>query len=276
MNLKQLSRFLILFLFVSGASCVDKKKENLESNQAQYQLVWADEFDYVGLPDLTKWSYDTDGNEYGWGNHEDQFYTSERMENAEVKDGKLYINAIREVYEDKEYTSARLITKDKGDWLYGKFEIKAKLPEGRGMWPAIWMLPTDWEYGGWPASGEIDIMENVGYMPDTIIASAHTKTYNHRIGTQKSDSIYLPTCYDEFHVYQLEWEPDQYKVSVDDIHYFTFKNEGTGSNEWPYDKRFHLLLNVAVGGDWGAAKGIDESIFPQSMVVDYVRVYQKK
>jgi len=246
-----------------------------KKDPAKYKLVWSDEFRYKGLPDSTKWSFDTEGNAWGWGNNENQFYTSGRLENASVKKGKLYINALREDLEGKKYSSARLITKGKGDWLYGKFEIKAKLPEGRGMWPAIWMLSTDWEYGGWPESGEIDIMENVGFAPDTILASAHTKSYNHVIGTQRSDTIIIPTCYDRFHVYQLEWEPDHYTVLVDDVPYFTFRNEGTGPNEWPFDKRFHLLLNVAVGGNWGGAKGIDDSIFPQSMVVDYVRVYQK-
>ncbi len=266
----------IILLFYIMTSCQQAKNDKKEKVEDDYKLVWSDEFNYQGLPDSTKWSYDTDGNEYGWGNHEEQFYTNRRLANAEVKDGKLFITAIQEYYKEHKYTSARLITKGKGDWLYGKFEISAKLPAGRGLWPAIWMLPTDWEYGGWPESGEIDIMENVGYMPDTILASAHTKTYNHKIGTQRSDTIVVPTCYDEFHVYQLEWEPEEYRVYVDDKLYFTFKNEGTGSNEWPYDKRFHLLLNLAVGGDWGGLKGIDTTIFPPSMVVDYVRVYQKK
>ncbi|HBL75610.1 MAG: glycoside hydrolase [Bacteroidetes bacterium GWF2_42_66] len=270
-----LSNFIFTVALFSAAACGVRNSEKA-GNKEVYQLVWADEFDYAGLPDSGKWSYDTEGNSSGWGNNEAQFYTKERLENAEVKDGMLHITARKEVYENKEYTSARLITKGKGDWLYGKFEVKARLPEGRGLWPAIWMLPTDWEYGNWPASGEIDIMENVGYMPDTILATAHTKSYNHVIGTQKSDTIYVPTCYDQFHVYKLEWEPGEYKVFVDDVHFFTFKNEGTGFNEWPFDKRFHLLLNVAVGGNWGGQKGIDEAIFPRSMIVDYVRVYQKK
>ena len=170
----------------------------------------------------------------------------------------------------------RLVTRLKGDWLYGRVEVKAKLPDGRGMWPAIWMLSTDWAYGGWPASGEIDIMENVGYNPYVIVASAHTESYNHTIGTQKSATTTVATCYSDFHVYALEWEVTEYRVYVDDNLYFTFKNEGTGYKVWPFDKRFHLLLNVAVGGNWGGAQGIDNTIFPRTMVVDYVRVYQKK
>lgn len=242
----------------------------------EYQLVWSDEFGYEGLPDSTKWSYDTRGNAYGWGNNELQYYTEGRLENARVGNGLLAITALREEMEGKSYTSARLITKGKGDWLYGRFEISAKLPSGRGMWPAIWMLPTDWEYGGWPASGEIDIMENVGYDPDTIVGSAHTQSYNHSIGTHKNAKIAVPDSHDNFHVYALEWEPEEYRVLVDDILYFTFKNEGTGPDEWPFDKRFHLLLNVAVGGNWGGLMGVDDSVFPQQMLIDYVRVYQKK
>ncbi len=275
MKLNELSLVSVLFILIFGIACNSEKKKKDESSQDGYKLVWADEFDYEGLPDSSKWSYDTKGNEWGWGNNEEQYYTSRRMANSEVKDGKLYITAIKENYKDHKFTSARLITKGKGDWLYGKVEVCAKLPEGRGLWPAIWMLPTDGEYGSWPNSGEIDIMENVGYMPDTILATAHTQAYNHKINTQRGDTIVVPTCYDRYHLYQLEWEPEQYRVFVDGEHVFTFENEGTGYKEWPFDKPFHLLLNVAVGGNWGGTKGIDYSIFPRSMEVDYVRVYQK-
>ena len=239
-------------------------------------LVWSDEFDYTGLPDPSKWSYDTDGNSGGWGNNEKQYYTSGRLQNSEVKGGFLSINAIKEDYQGFKYTSARLITKSKGDWLYGRIEVKAKLPDGRGMWPAIWMLPTDWAYGDWPKSGEIDIMENVGYDPYVIVASGHTESYYHVIGTQKSNKMTVADCYTNFHVYALEWEASEFRVYVDDALYFTFKNEGTGYKVWPFDKRFHLLLNVAVGGNWGGSQGIDDTIFPRSMIVDYVRVYKTK
>jgi beta-glucanase (GH16 family) len=240
------------------------------------KLVWNDEFNYKGLPDNLKWSYDTVGNGNGWGNNEAQYYTKARLKNSEVKDGFLYINVLKENYKGFKYTSARLVTKLKGEWLYGRVEVRAKLPEGRGMWPAIWMLPTDWAYGAWPASGEIDIMENVGFDPAVIVASAHTLSYNHVKGTQKNNKMTVPDCYSNFHVYALEWEAKEYRVYVDDILYFTFKNEGTGYKAWPFDKRFHLLLNVAVGGNWGGQQGIDETIFPRSMVIDYVRVYQTK
>jgi len=242
----------------------------------EYELVWNDEFEYEGLPDPDKWGYDTEGNATGWGNNEEQYYTEARLENARVSEGVLTITARKEEYEGFEYTSARLRTKSKGDWLYGKVEVRAKLPDGRGMWPAIWMLPTDWAYGNWPASGEIDIMENVGYDPWVIVASVHTESYNHMIGTQKNATITVEDCYTNFHVYAVEWEKDEIRVYVDDTRYFTFKNEGAGYKVWPFNQRFHLLLNVAVGGNWGGAQGIDDSIFPRSMVVDYVRVYQKK
>lgn len=242
----------------------------------KYQLVWSDEFEYSGLPDSTKWSFDQKGNGYGWGNNEAQFYTRNRLQNAGVKDGFLTITALKEELEGKKYTSARLVTAHKGDWLYGRLEIRAKLPDGRGMWPAIWMLPTEGKYGGWPASGEIDIMENVGYDPFVIVASAHTKSYNHVQGTQKNNKITIADCHTNFHVYALEWEAAEYRVFVDDQLYFTFKNEGTGSKAWPFDQKFHLLLNLAVGGNWGGKEGIDEAIFPRAMVVDYVRVYQQK
>jgi len=267
------------FFLTTGCSEASEEAEPLPVNQEterKLTLVWSDEFDYIGLPDRNKWSYDTAGNATGWGNREAQYYTKERLMNAEVKDGFLNINAIKEDYKGFKYTSARLITKDKGDWLYGRMEIKAKLPDGRGMWPAIWMLPTDWAYGGWPSSGEIDIMENVGYDPWVIVASAHTESYNHVRGTQKSNRTTVNDCYSAFHVYILEWESKEFRVYVDDKLYFTFKNEGSGYKAWPFDKRFHLLLNIAVGGNWGGAQGIDDTVFPRSMVVDYVRVYQYK
>jgi len=271
---------ILLLMFCLGSvlapGCVkpEDPKPAPEKPSLVKTLMWSDEFDYSGLPSPTKWSYDTAGNAGGWGNNEKQFYTQARLKNAEVKDGYLNITARKEEYKGFQYTSARLVTKGKGDWLYGRMEIRAKIPDGRGMWPAIWMLPTDWAYGGWPASGEIDIMENVGYDPFVIVASAHTEKYNHSIGTQKNATINIPTCYSEFHVYTLEWEIKEYRVYVDDRLYFTFKNEGTGYKVWPYDKRFHLLLNVAVGGNWGGAQGIDDTVFPRTMVVDYVRIYQ--
>lgn len=268
---------LILALFLSLASCSNKNNyQTIETPTGTWELVWDEEFDYEGLPDTAKWSYDQRGNSFGWGNNEAQFYTNADSANAWVSGGILTITARKQDMEGKAYTSARLITKGKGDWLYGRFEIRAKLPTGRGTWPAIWMLPTDWAYGKWPASGEIDIMENVGYDPDTIVASAHTESYNHVFNTQKNARIEWPGAYNDFHTYSLEWEPDAYRIYLDHTHYFTFVNEGTGYKEWPFDKPFHLLLNLAIGGNWGGNQGIDDSLFPHKFEVDYVRVYKKK
>ena len=270
----KINLFILLALLLSGCRNTSSY-ETITTPTGKWQLIWNDEFDYTGLPDSTKWSYDTEGNSWGWGNNEAQYYTANDSANAYVKEGLLTITARIDSMGGKRYTSARLITKEKGDWLYGRFEIRAKLPTGLGTWPAIWMLSTDWEYGGWPASGEIDIMENVGYDPDTIVGSAHTQRYNHVKGTHKNAKIYVPTSYNDFHVYALEWEANEYRVYVDESLYFTFKNEGTGFAAWPFDKRFHLLLNLAIGGNWGGQKGIDDTLFPHHFQIDYVRVYKK-
>ena len=247
---------------------------------AQYtykRLVWADEFTYTGLPDTSKWSYDT-GNGCpaicGWGNNELQYYTNSRLENARTKNGQLIIEARKENYKNAGYTSARLASKNKGDWKYGRIEARAKLPAGTGMWPAIWMLPTKWVYGAWPHSGEIDIMENVGYWPDSALSTVHTGAYNGMKNTQKTMGVNLKDLSTAFHVYTCEWTADSISFFIDNIPYHVFKNEHTGSEAWPYDQEFHLLLNIAVGGNWGGKFGVNDSIFPQQMVIDYVRVYQ--
>jgi beta-glucanase (GH16 family) len=234
-------------------------------------LVWTDEFNYTGLPDSTKWGYDTGGS--GWGNNELQYYTDKRSENARVEDGNLIIETRKEEYNNKQYTSARLVTRTRGDWLYGRIEVSAKLPKGRGLWPAIWMLPTDCAYGSWPNSGEADIMENVGYEPNTIHCTVHTQAYNHLLGTQKSGSTDIADPFETYHLYAIEWFEDHMDFFVDNDTVFTFQNELTGSKTWPFDKKLHLILNIAVGGDWGGVQGVDDAIFPQRMAVDYVRVY---
>lgn len=233
--------------------------------------VWADEFNYTGQPDPAKWGYDTGGG--GWGNNEQQYYTNS-TDNARVADGKLSITARKEEKEGNAYTSARLVTKGKGDFLYGRFEVKAKLPTGRGTWPAIWMLPTEWAYGDWPKSGEIDIMEHVGYDQNRVHVTVHTEAYNHTKGTQKGKSKVIETASTEFHLYRVDWTPYAVRGYIDDQKVFDFVNEGKGAGTWPFDRKFHLLLNLAVGGNWGGAEGVDASVFPQAMEVDYVRVYE--
>lgn len=239
-----------------------------------YKLTWSDEFNYIGLPDSTKWSYATGG--HGWGNNELQFYTSAETNNAMVKNGKLFITAIKEQKENRQYTSARLVTKNKAEFKYGRIEVSAKLPAGRGTWPAIWMLGKNLPEVGWPASGEIDIMEHVGYDKDSIHGTIHTKAYNHVKGTQKGKTIFIATPYDEFHLYAIEWTPEKIDFMLDGVVYNQINNEHLTTDEWPFDQPFYLILNLAVGGNWGGKKGIDESVFPATMQVDYVRAFQKK
>ncbi|MBD0401082.1 glycoside hydrolase family 16 protein [Flammeovirga sp. EKP202] len=272
----------ILFLsFLISCEVKQEKPTKLEG-ELDYQLVWSDEFEYEGLPDTEKWSYEVDGNKKKWGNQELQSYTSSRLENTVVKDGKLYITAIKEGYMDSvsnetfDYTSARLSSKGKGDWKYGKFVIRAKLPSGKGTWPAIWMLPSVSKFGDWPKKGSINIMEHVGHEKDFVYGSAHTEAYNHAKGTEKMVGIYLSDAEEAFHDYKLEWSPEGYSIYVDNEKYFHFRNEQKTYKEWPFDEHFYILMNLAVGGSWGAIEGIDENIWPQQLIVDYVRVYQKK
>ncbi len=265
-------QLIIIIGFILLSACSGKG----DYSSLGYELVWHDEFEKDGLPDSTKWDYDVSGNEWGWGNNELQYYTKENLKNAEVKNGQLHIHAIKEQVGNKEYTSARLISKNKGDWKYGIIEVKAIIPDGRGLWSAIWMMPTKSSYGIWPESGEIDIMENVGFNPDTIVAAVHTKAYNHNLNTHKYGTILIPDCHSKFHIYKLKWNSDKIEIFVDDQKFFEFENENAGYKEWPFDEAFYLVLNVAVGGNWGGMHGIDNSIFPRTMVLDYVRVYQKK
>lgn len=234
--------------------------------------AWSDEFDGRGKPDPAKWSYDLGGD--GWGNNELECYT-DGISNASVHGGMLTITARRQPGCDgRAYTSARLVSKHKGDFLYGRIEVRARLPAGRGTWPAIWMLPTDWAYGDWPRSGEIDIMEHVGFDPGRIHVSVHTQAYNHVIATQKTAVRAIPGATTRFHRYRVDWTPDDIRGYIDGVRVFVFANEGKGPAAWPFDRRFHLLLNLAVGGNWGGKEGVDDPAFPAAMQVDYVRVYR--
>jgi beta-glucanase (GH16 family) len=241
------------------------------SAEKKLKLVWSDEFNKNGLPDASRWNYDTGG--HGWGNNELQYYTANRKENVRVENGHLIIEAHREPWQGKEYTSTRLVTKGKGDWKYGKIEVRAKLPEGLGTWPAIWMLGSNTPLK-WPDDGEVDIMEHVGFDQGRLHASIHCKKYHHSIGTQKTANIMVPDISSAFHVYQVEWNADSVKIGMDDNYYFRFANEKSGYEAWPFDNKLYLLLNLAVGGNWGGQKGVDTTIWPRRMIVDYVRVYQ--
>lgn len=248
-----------------------------------YALVWSDEFDAPGLPDPAKWKYDTFRNKDGWFNNEKQYYAAGREKNARVANGRLIIEAHNEDlskagladWGKQQFSSARLITRGLGDWTYGFFEIRAKLPCGRGTWPAIWMLPSN-ESVKWPEGGEIDIMEHVGFDPGVIHHSIHTSAFNFSRGTQKTSSHQVPDACDSMHKYQLLWTADFMVFGVDDRPKLLFKKESDKQARWPFDKPQHLLLNIAVGGNWGGQKGIDAAAFPAKMEVDYVRVYQAR
>jgi beta-glucanase (GH16 family) len=236
--------------------------------QEPYRLAWSDEFEGSGLPDSANWDYDT--GKHGWGNNELQDYTRS-LENSEVKDGILIIRAVRS---GEEWTSARLVSRNKRDFLFGRVEVRAKLPAGRGTWPAIWMLPTGWEYGGWPNSGEIDIMEHVGYEQGLVYGTVHTGAYNHVKETQVGSNIQVPDCSVNFHIYAIEWSESGIDFFVDEQKYFTFENDHKGDpSTWPFDKHFHIILNIAVGGNWGGKHGVDPSMQEAVMEIDYVRVY---
>ncbi|MFO7774507.1 MAG: glycoside hydrolase family 16 protein [Candidatus Hydrogenedentota bacterium] len=260
-----------------------------DAEREGWNLVWQEEFDYEGLPDPEKWTQ-----EYGFiRNEEAQYYTRERPENARVEDGRLIIEAHEEHYpnaaheegadhwrrarEYAEYTSASLTTEDRQHFQYGRIEVRARLPQGQGVWPAIWMLGENHRDVGWPRCGEIDIMEFVGFQPNTIHANIHTQAYNHSIGTGRGDTIEAEAPWEEFHLYGIEWDEERIDFFFDDEVYFAYEKEAdAGEAEWPFDQPFYLILNVAIGGAWGGQQGIDDDIFPQRMEVDYVRVYERE
>ena len=241
------------------------------------RLVWSDEFDGNRL-DPAKWGFDTARNKQGWHNGELQYYSAGRPENLRVQNGVLTIEARREAlakapdWGGQNYTSARILSKGAG-WTYGFYEIRAKLPCARGTWPAIWMLPVDMKQ--WPDDGEIDIMEQVGAEPNLIYASLHTGLFNHVKKTQRSAQKLVPTSCETFHRYQLDWRPDSITIGVDDVGILrVLDDQPGGKGAWPFDTPFHLILNLAMGGEWAGQKGMDEAALPQRMEVDYVRVWQ--
>jgi beta-glucanase (GH16 family) len=254
-------------------SAAEKENKSKTKAPVQWELVWEDNFDVDGLPDKKIWGY-----EEGYiRNNEAQYYTKERPENARVENGNLVIEARMDNWNGHKITAASINTYGKKSMLYGRIEVKAKLPTGVGTWPAIWMLGDVFKKGtGWPACGEIDIMENVGYEPDVIHANIHTKAYNHVKGTNKGNKITIEKPYESFNVYAVEWFEDHMDFYLNDKLYFSFKNEGTGNDVWPFDKPHYLLINFAVGGAWGGQKGVDETIFPQKYYIDYVKVYKEK
>ncbi len=262
---------ILLFCFI--ATSLLGNTGDSSKKKSQWTLVWEDNFNGSGLPDKDIWSF-----EEGYiRNKEAQYYTKERTENARVENGNLIIEARKDNWQGNKITSASVHTYGKKSVLYGRVEVRAKLPTGSGTWPAIWMLGDVVKNGtGWPACGEIDIMENVGFDPEIIHANIHTKAYNHVKGTNKGNKIEIDKPWEDFHVYAIEWFEDKIDFFVDDTKYFTFENEHTGNAAWPFDKPHYLILNLAIGGGWGGQEGVDESIFPQKYYIDYVKVYKQK
>ena len=287
-----LYKTIVLLALILMGSCADRSKNDKDKTD-QYELVWADEFDYKGKPDRNKWGY-----EEGFiRNNEKQYYTS-RPENIRVDNGYLVIETKKELYKNKDfeslsfddkphlhyipkidsaqYTSASISTEGKVSWKFGKILVRAKLPEGRGLWPAIWMLGENRRTVGWPKCGEIDIMEHVGYDRDSIFGTIHTEAYNHMTGTQKGKRVFVEKPYDAFHEYGIEWTPEKIDFLLDGTVFHHIENEHKTWKEWPFDQNFYLKMNIAVGGGLGGKKGIDDGVFPQQMLVDYVRVYKKQ
>ncbi len=252
--------------------------QTTKTDEAEWSMLWSDDFDSDGAPDDKIWEYvigDGCPNLCGWGNNELQYYT-DKQENVRVENGNLIIQVQSDSTYKNNYTSAKLKNRSELAIKYGKVEIRAKNPSGRGTWPALWMLPVDNKYRGWPRSGEIDIMEHVGYDPDTIVGTVHTEAYNHMIGTHKTQPIAIPNNEEDFHEYEIQWTADKIDFLIDDRLYFTYQNENKTPKEWPFDQEFYIIINTAVGGNWGGRFGVEEAVIGEEFLIDYVRVYEDK
>lgn len=276
-----MNHVLMTIAIVVAAASYPASAQEPHRAPADYKLVFADEFNVEGAPDQGLWSFDIEHNSEGWFNNERQYYSADRLENARIENGALIIEARHEDFSGagapadfggQVYTSARLASMGEG-WTYGFYEIRAKLPCQRGTWPAIWMLPSDKDVE-WPNGGEIDIMEHVGYDPGVIHNSVHTRAFNFQRGTQRTTSYTIDTVCEEFHRYQLLWTPERLVFAVDDQPRFLFEKRRSNRARWPFDEPMHLLLNVAIGGDWGGRRGVDDAALPARMEIDHVRVYQ--
>jgi len=268
---------LIFFTLLSSRAITSQKNHEVKTDSEIWKLVWSDEFNYSGLPDSSKWNYEVGG--HGWGNNEKQFYLEKSLENSFVKEGLLHVVALRKEFKNSKYTSSKLTTYKRISVQYGKIEVMAKLPKGKGTWPAIWMLPESLQEKRerWPLCGEIDIMEHVGKNPGSIHTSLHSELYNHVKGTQITHFEKFQDVFDTFHKYAIEWSDKSIRFLIDDKLFFESVKGQDGrisTNEgWPFDKPYYLILNLAIGGNWGGE--VDEAIFPVEMQIDYVRIYQR-
>lgn len=268
----KLSKQLLRALAPCGAALLSLSFPSSARASEGWQLVWSDEFEGDGSPNLQWWDF-----EEGYlRNNELQYYTRQRLENCRKENGMLVIEARRDHFEGHAVTSASLTSRRSASWTYGRFEVRAQLAAGRGTWPAIWMLGDNIGEVGWPHCGEIDIMEFVGYDPDTVHGTVHTTAYNHIQNTARGGSTVRDDLTQSMHVYAVEWEPHEIRFYVDDELYYTFENDQLGDDStWPFHRPQHLKLNLAIGGDWGGSQGVDPAIYPTQFLIDYVRVYQR-
>ena len=235
-----------------------------------YKLIWSEEFN-IDVLNSDIWSFE----EGEVRNNEKQYYTKNRNKNCRITDGKLILEAHKEDYKGYQYTSSSIITKHKKEFLYGRIEVSAKLPQGKGIWPAIWMLGTNIDEIHWPLCGEIDIMENVGYDPNKVHGNIHTKAFNHNLETNKGAFIENDTLHEKFHLYAIDWTEDQVDFYFNDTKYFSFYYDKKNDiKTWPFSQPHYLLINLAVGGFWGGNEGIDDSIFPQKYMIDFIKYYE--
>jgi len=260
-----------------GSALVDASVDTGDATPPGWRLVWSDEFEGPAgsAVDATKWRFDL-GNNNGWGNGELEDYT-DRTQNAALDgNGNLVVTARKEALGGQMYTSARLLTQGKATWTYGRFEARIQIPQGQGIWPAFWMLGDNIGTAGWPTCGEVDIMENIGREPTLIHGTMHGPGYSGGNGIGGPASLPGNAAYaSAFHVYTVEWEMNTIRWSVDGAQYFaTTPASIPAGTTWVYDHPFFIIMNVAVGGGWpGNPDGT--TVFPQTMVVDYVRVYQR-
>ncbi len=279
--MKYILGILILFSFTfcasDGPADSFNYEEPIEEDTTEAgELIWSDEFNGGGPPNSNNWTYDIGHGDNGWGNNEVQYYTDE-AKNVRVEDGKLVIEALKE---DGEWTSARIKTQGKQSFKHVTVKVRAKLPEGSGTWPAIWMLGSDFDEVGWPESGEIDIMEHVGKEPGLVHSSLHTpSSYGN---TQNSSSTEVSDFSESFHVYEAEWTTDGIIFKVDGEAFYTYNPSEKNGDTWPFNDDFFIIMNIAMGGNWGSdtqyetggmKNGIDPNLTKARMEVDYIRVY---
>ena len=238
-----------------------------------YQLVWNDEFNEGTELNKVDWTHEVQNS--GWVNHELQNYVNHTTPKGslvtEVMGGTLRIHCFKE---DGKIYSGRVYAHVKEGWKYGYIEASIKLPKGKGTWPAFWMMPVN--FRSWPADGEIDIMEEVGYHPDFVSSSLHANAHVHSNNTQVTHEMYCKGAEGEFHTYAIEWTSQNITTYVDGKVQLSYDNKGLGRDDWPYNDPFYVIFNLAWGGDWGGSQGVDENALPVTMEVDYVRVFQKK